>query len=136
MAPWTRSYSNYGWFDDKICKCLNDDGIYGNHYDWSTLNRWQEPPFCKNCGKWADRVMICIICRGPFYQLFSHPSMGFHDKPIRGWYCWNCLEIENPPVVEKAAAARKKVAPPSLVIPPGYEIYVPVDYFAHVKKRL
>lgn len=113
-----------GWFADKVCVC-DMSGIYKNGYDWRSMNEYKVPPICVHCNKWANRLMTCCMCHEYYYQFFMHPRMGHHMKPVRGWYCWNCLEKYMPPVAEPGATKRTQCPPPALVLPPGYEIYKP-----------
>jgi hypothetical protein len=127
MVMWTTRQewvSETGWFADKVCMCEMSN-LWHRGYDWSTMNQYKEPPTCGTCGLWANRLARCCKCNETYYQFFSHPRMGHHMVPIRGWYCWNCLEKFVPPVVESMAASRTPIPPPQIVLPPGYEIYVP-----------
>lgn len=112
------------WLRERICACTNDAGIYGTGFDWATMNHYISPPTCVWCGKWMRRSHQCAKCDEFFYEFFSHPRNGYHHTPLRGWYCWNCLEKYTPPVVSSAAALnRPKTPPPAMVLPPGYELY-------------
>jgi hypothetical protein len=127
MVQWTTKQDDteYGWFKGKVCVC-DRSKIYHNGFNWETMNEFKSPPVCATCGLWANRVMWCVKCESRYYQFFMHTRMGYHGPPIRGWYCWNCLEKFFPPVVESSAAkGRTPIPPPQMVLPPGYEIYVP-----------
>lgn len=126
MVMWTtkQNVNNYGWFEDKVCVC-NKSNLWHKGYNWDTMNEWKIPPYCADCGKWANRVMKCVKCHDHYYQFFNHPLMGFHSEKVnRGWFCWNCLERYWPIAVEKNPGTRKKVPPPQLVLPPGYELFI------------
>lgn len=124
MVMWTTRQDDtlYGYYKGKVCTCLMSK-VYHQGYNWVTMAEFKVPPFCADCGLWANRVMLCCKCDEPFYQFFSHPRMGYHDKPVRGWYCWNCLEKYKPPVVSNLREI-PKIPPPAVILPPGYELYV------------
>jgi len=130
MVQWTTKQddSGYGWFQGKVCVC-DKANIYHNGFDWDTMAEFKQPPICATCHCWANRIMSCTRCGEMYYQFFSHPRMGYHTAPRKGWYCWNCLEKYAPPVVEKNAGLRDKIPPPAMVLPPGYTLYVEERFF-------
>lgn len=131
MVMWTtrQDDTNYGYYKGKVCICLKSN-VYHRDYDWVTMREFKEPPYCADCGLWANRVMRCVKCEEYYYQFFSHPRMGYHGPPILGWYCWNCLEKYKPPEVSSAAAKNNpKTPPPAVILPPGYTLYVPRRMF-------
>lgn len=107
------------WYRDQICNCK----AFKYQSGWEeSLTTFQVVPTCRNCGKWANRMMKCCRCREWFYHFFSHPAVGYHSKPRRGWYCWNCCIRYWPPTVEVRSKPREIIPPPRFVVPPGTEI--------------
>jgi hypothetical protein len=110
-----------GWFGDKVCVCASDNGVYHIGYDWERFAEYKQPPICRWCDKWQNRIHKCPKCHEYFYEFFNHPRTGYHHEPVRGWYCWNCLEKYRPPAVESCVIRHlPKTPPPALVLPPGY----------------
>lgn len=107
------------WFQNKICDC--DHFHYQPGWDIS-LSEFKIIPTCRNCDKWANRMMVCCRCKLWFYHFFSHPAVGYHTTPRRGWYCWNCCIQAWPNAVEKRSQPREIIPPPLSVIPPGQMI--------------
>jgi len=124
-------YGYDGWFADRLCECE----AFKFHPELLEPSRWTEdyiftqPYTCRDCGKWQRRMLSCVQCHQYFYKFFRHPSQGFHVKPKKGWYCWNCCDEYNPPVVEPEIAKLSKIPPPDVILPPGYVLYVEPQYF-------
>ena len=135
MVQWTTRQdwiTETGWFADKVCVCemfqyRGEDNA--RRYDWQSMDYFKHPPTCGACGLWANRLQVCVKCNEWYYQFFNHARMGHHWNPIRGWYCWNCLQKYLPPEVEASAWKNRPVTPPpSMVLPPGYELVQGMGY--------
>src|SRR6478735_7791018 len=62
---------NDEWFDERLCKC--DVFVYptDEDYNWEQeLSAMLRPPYCRTCGKWANRVQMCGRCSQNYYQFF------------------------------------------------------------------
>ena len=121
-----------GWFDERICKC--ERFHYELDYNWAReFDSMLRPPTCKACGKWADRLQLCVRCSQNYYQFFWHPCMGWEPSlSIRGWECWDCLNNFNRAVTTPVNCER--VPPPDCVVNPHHVILLPPQLSAESQK--
>jgi len=104
------------YLKERICDC--DVFTYESTCNFDKLfETCERPPTCAVCGKWADRVHICLHCRQQYYQFFMHPLMATEAALEKfPWECWDCLEVwvrwVNCPV------NTKKIPPPVEVLVP------------------
>lgn len=109
---------NDKWFDERLCRCDRFEYPSLDAYNWEREFRLMlQPPYCKTCNKWANRVHLCVRCSQNYYQFFWHPLMGWEPSlPLQGWECWDCLEAFQREVGTPVNC--RKVPPPQLVVSP------------------
>lgn len=110
--------ANEQWFDERICSCPRY--IYPADYNWDReFQNMLRPPHCAACGKWADRVQMCVRCSQAYYQFFWHPNMGWEASLGKyGWECFDCLESFGR--TRGTPVRCKKTPPPLIVVSPYY----------------
>lgn len=105
-----------GWFEGRICECkyfhpsADTPRIVPSNFRYIYI--------CRDCGKWENNLHKCCKCGERYYQHFQHPRMGYHSKPLKGWYCWTCLEKWLPPMVSEMYREIPKTPPLRDVLTP------------------
>jgi len=105
------------FFEGKICEC--EVPRYRDGGPWPFPSDFKVPPVCGRCRKWFNNLHVCCKCHERYYQFFQHSRMGYHIKPLKGWYCWSCLEKWLPPAVSSMYKELKKTPPPPEVLTPA-----------------